>query len=220
MAQIKKEKTRNAILAAAYRLFMKHGYHRTTLRQIAKVAGVSLSNIYVYFNSKYQIVFELYDPWMKERIEQMTAEALAIADKRARLRHIILTLWREIPAAQNGFARNIMQALSTQVAGAGYDPKMIDWIERRLTTLISGCLPPDHRRLLRSRNVPHVLMMAFDGFVINQGLNPAAACTEEVADVLCAFLLGWRSVPARRKAAATAARRPSLVRPVALAHGR
>jgi AcrR family transcriptional regulator len=35
MAQIKKEKTRNAILAAAYRLFMKHGYHRTTLRQIA-----------------------------------------------------------------------------------------------------------------------------------------------------------------------------------------
>jgi hypothetical protein len=63
-------------------------------------------------------------------------------------------------------------------------------------------------------------MMAFDGFVINQGLNPAAACTEEVADVLCAFLLGWRSVPARRKAAATAPRRPSLVRPVALAHGR
>jgi AcrR family transcriptional regulator len=162
MAQIKKEKTRNAILAAAYRLFMKHGYHRTTLRQIAKVAGVSLSNIYVYFNSKYQIVFELYDPWMKERIEQMTAEALAIADKRARLRHIILTLWREILAAQNGFARNIMQALPA-VAGAGYDPKMIDWIERRLTTLISGCLLPDHRGSC-SCNVPHVLMMVSDGF--------------------------------------------------------
>ena len=190
MAQTKKDDRRAAILAAAYKLFTKHGYHRTTLRQIAKSAGVSLANVYIYFTSKYQIVFELYDPWMAARIEQLIQEAPAITDKRKRLRHVILTLWRDIPAAQNGFARNIMQALSTQSADDGYDPKMIAWIESQITTLIAECLPPTRRRLLEDGQIGHVMMMAFDGFVINQGLNPKAACTENVADSLCAFLLG------------------------------
>ena len=71
MAQTKKDDRRAAILAASYKLFTKHGYHRTTLRQIAKAAGVSLANVYIYFASKYQIVFELYDPWMAAQIEQL-----------------------------------------------------------------------------------------------------------------------------------------------------
>jgi len=194
MAQIKKDDRRAAILAASYQLFTRHGYHRTTLRQIAKAAGVSLANVYVYFTSKYQIVFELYDPWMATRIEALVSDAPAIADKRERLRHIVLTLWRDIPAAQNGFARNIMQALSTHSADDGYDPKMIAWIEAQITTLIADCLPPSRRRLLEDGRLGHVMMMAFDGFVINQGLNPKAACTEDVADVICAFLLGRPAV--------------------------
>jgi AcrR family transcriptional regulator len=194
MAQIKKEDRRTAILTASYKLFTKYGYHRTTLRQIAKAAGVSLANVYVYFTSKYQIVFELYDPWMAARIRQLVSEAPAITEKRKRLRYIILTLWRDIPAAQNGFARNIMQALSTQSADDGYDPKMIAWIEAQITALIADCLPPARRKLLQDGRIGHVMMMAFDGFVINQGLNPKAACTEDVADVLCAFLLGRPAV--------------------------
>jgi AcrR family transcriptional regulator len=190
MAQIKKDDRRAAILTASYKLFTEQGYHRTTLRQIAKAADVSLANVYIYFRSKYQIVFELYDPWMAARIEQLVSEARAIADKRKRLRHIILTLWRDIPAAQNGFARNIMQALSTQSADGDYDPKMIGWIEAQIATLVGECLPPGRKRLLQDGRMGHVMMMAFDGFVINQGLNPKAACTEDIADGLCAFLLG------------------------------
>jgi AcrR family transcriptional regulator len=190
MAQIKKDDRRAAILAASYKLFTKHGYHRTTLRQIAQTAGVSLANVYIYFPSKYKIVFDIYDPWMSARIEQLVAESLAIADKHKRLRHIVLTLWRDIPAAQNGFARNIMQALSTQSADDGYDPTMIAWIEKQITDLIAGCLPASRRRHLEDGRFGHVMMMAFDGFVINQGLNPQAACTERIADRLCAFLLG------------------------------
>jgi len=194
MAQIKKNDRRAAILTASYKLFTKHGYHRTTLRQIAKAAGVSLANVYIYFRSKYQIVFELYDPWMAARVEQLVSEAPSIAEKRKRLRHIILTLWRDIPAAQNGFARNIMQALSTQNSDDGYDPKMIAWIEAQITMLIADCLPPVRRRLLQDGRIGHVMMMAFDGFVINQGLNPKAACTEDIAEVLCTFLLGCPAV--------------------------
>ena len=95
MPQVKKQETRKAILDAAYALFRKQGYYQTTLRQIASRAHTSLANVYVYFNSKYQIVFELYDPWMAAKIEQLEHDAISIKDPRERLRHVLLTLWHE-----------------------------------------------------------------------------------------------------------------------------
>src|SRR5262249_49368478 len=139
--------TRKAILDAAYKLFRKQGYHQTTLRQIAQEADTSLANVYVYFPSKYQILFELYDPWMADKILQLEQDVVAIKNPRRRLRHVLFTLWREIPAANNGFARNVMQALST-ASNAGYDPKMVRWIESKLTRLILDCLPAGRRRIV------------------------------------------------------------------------
>lgn len=43
---------REAILAAALRLFLAQGYDRTTMREIAAEAGVSTGAIYVYFQTK------------------------------------------------------------------------------------------------------------------------------------------------------------------------
>ncbi len=190
MPQVKKKEMRKAILDAAYALFRKQGYYQTTLRQIAKRAHTSLANVYVYFESKYQIVFEIYDPWMTAKIVELEREAAAIRDPRARLRHVLSTFWGEIPAANNGFARNIMQALSIASTGKDYNPQMVRWIEAKITKLILGCLPANRRPLAANGSLAHVLVMAFDGFVINQGLNPAAACNELIIDVICLALLG------------------------------
>lgn len=53
--QSKGERTRQAILEAAYRLFVEQGYHATSMRQIARSAGVALGGIYNHFESKEQI---------------------------------------------------------------------------------------------------------------------------------------------------------------------
>ena len=190
MAQLKKAKLRKAILDAAYTLFRKQGYSQTTLRQIARGAGTSLANVYVYFTSKYEIVFTIYDPWMTAKITQLESKASEIRDPRARLRHIMFTLWRDIPAANHGFARNIMQALSTASDARKYDPQMVRWIEAKVTKLILGCLPPQRRTLATDGALAHVVVMALDGFFINQGLNPAAACGDDVVEMMCNFLLG------------------------------
>lgn len=47
---------REAILAAAQRLFVAHGYDRTTLREIAREAGLSTGAIYIYFQTKAAIL--------------------------------------------------------------------------------------------------------------------------------------------------------------------
>jgi AcrR family transcriptional regulator len=47
---------REAILDAAQRLFVAHGYDRTTLRAIAREAGLSTGAIYIYFQTKAEIL--------------------------------------------------------------------------------------------------------------------------------------------------------------------
>jgi AcrR family transcriptional regulator len=50
---------REAILDAAMRLFVAQGYDRTTMREIATEAGVSTGAIYVYFQTKAEMLQSL-----------------------------------------------------------------------------------------------------------------------------------------------------------------
>ena len=49
--QIKKDYTREQIVEIAKRVFLKKGYAKTSMRDIANGAGIGVSNIYNYFNS-------------------------------------------------------------------------------------------------------------------------------------------------------------------------
>jgi AcrR family transcriptional regulator len=52
--------TRAAIIEAALRLFRETGYEATTMRAIAREAGVSTGNAYYYFGSKEDLIREFY----------------------------------------------------------------------------------------------------------------------------------------------------------------
>ena len=51
----KGERTREAIMDAAYQLFLRNGYHGTSMRDIARAAGIALGGIYNHFNTKEEI---------------------------------------------------------------------------------------------------------------------------------------------------------------------
>lgn len=51
----KGERTRQAIIEAAYSLFVEQGFHATSIRQIAQKAEIALGGIYNHFESKEQI---------------------------------------------------------------------------------------------------------------------------------------------------------------------
>src|ERR1700756_3828411 len=54
------EQTRAAIIEAALRLFREVGYEASTMRAIAREAGVSTGNAYYYFGSKDELIQEFY----------------------------------------------------------------------------------------------------------------------------------------------------------------
>jgi len=196
LAQVKKEAVRAAIVKAAYRLFRRQGYVGTTLNDIAAAAGVSRANIYVYFRSKFVLLYALFEPWLQERLDLLERELQAVADPRARLRRILLALWREIPAESNGFANNLMQAVSTASADENYSPDLLRNVEYRVAAMIDRCLDPEVQRLVDSRALAQLTFMAFDGFAMQAHLKTGEACSDALIDGMCAVLAPARAVKA------------------------
>lgn len=99
----KSEQTRTLILETALRLFQERGFDKTTMRVIAKEAGVSVGNAYYYFASKEHLVQGFYD-----RIGAAHQAAVRpILDNESDLQKRlagVLTSWLDIAAPYHEFA--------------------------------------------------------------------------------------------------------------------
>jgi AcrR family transcriptional regulator len=78
------EQTRQVILDTALRLFQERGYAETTMRAIAKEAGVAVGNAYYYFDSKEHLIQGFYDRSQAEvraRADEILARETDFADR-------------------------------------------------------------------------------------------------------------------------------------------
>ena len=160
----------------------ERGYSDTTMSQIAAKAGVSVSNIYVYFASKLEIVYAIFDPWLRERLHRVEVEAEAIADPRRRLRHILITVWRDIPRDNNAFVSNVMQAVATATSEQGYNRDLLSWAEARVAQMMVPCMPGRSGAARDSAHLSHIIFMALDGFAMNERLGQTAATIDAIVD--------------------------------------
>ncbi len=70
------EQRRTQIVKAAVQLFIKQGFHKTTTRQIAGAAGVSIGSLYEYFASKEDVLY-LVCHSIHTEVEKGVTDALA-----------------------------------------------------------------------------------------------------------------------------------------------
>lgn len=190
MVQVKKQEIYNAILASAYTLFRDKGYVDTTVAEIGRAAGVSASNIYVYFSSKLEILYAICEPWLRDRITQLGGELDGLEEPEERLRLIFRTLWLDLPGENNGFANNLMQALSTAKPRDTYSRELLLWSENELTGLIRDALPPERAALVDGTYLAHIIFMAFDGFSINYKLKGPSERIDGIVELMVGLLLG------------------------------
>lgn len=171
MVQVKKTERRAAILESASGLFRKKGYLGCRMEEIAADAGTAVANIYVYFPSKLHLFYAVWTPIMQARMLRLAEDSRRISDPRERLRFIFLTLWRDMPREDNGFAKNLIEAIVTAPTEVEKPHDILKWCETRLNELIQECLPPRRRFLATDTLLSFLSWMAFDGFVINVGKN-------------------------------------------------
>jgi AcrR family transcriptional regulator len=190
MGQVKKPEVREAILRTALRLFSKKGYARTTLEEIARGAGVSTANVYVYFRSKLEILYAIYDPWMRARLGALEARLNELGTHREKIELLLVTLWRDLPAEKNGFVNNIMQAISSATPRDRYKPGLLKWMEEHLERMLRDALPPRRQKAFGRARLAHLLVMAFNGYIIYHHINPKAPLDGATVDAVCDMLLG------------------------------
>jgi AcrR family transcriptional regulator len=197
MAQVKKIEVRDRILAAATRLFAERSYALATINQIARAADTAPSNVYVYFRSKLEIVFAIYGPWLKEHLEALAQEVEALRTPEAKVLRVVQKLWRDIPADRNAFANNLIQAVSSATQEDCYDPALLRWTEQKIATILSRALPPARAAEIDCLRFAHILMMAFDGFAVNQSSNRTIDCDDRMIEEMTAAILGIRAAALR-----------------------
>ena len=81
----KRDTTRENILTSALKLFREKGFEQTTMRDIAKSAGLSLGASYYYFKTKEAIVMAYYDRVQAEHTALAIPAMQKAKDFRARL---------------------------------------------------------------------------------------------------------------------------------------
>lgn len=182
MARQKNEHVRKAIMDAADALFMEKGYIATTINSIARAAGTSQSNVYVYFASKIEIAFAVFDPWFRTKILELEAHVSAQKTPEASLRALIDGLLYGIAADRSGQTLTLVQALATAKPGDDYTPDLLLWTLSRIHNLI-GCTLPDSDQVEREA-LTHALMLSFDGIALRQNLRRGEIATSQSVDAL------------------------------------
>jgi AcrR family transcriptional regulator len=189
VVQVKRESVRNAIIDSARDLFAERGYHGTTLLDIAEVAGIGVSSLYSYFPSKIHLLYAVFDPWYREAFERLERRVAKETGGRARLRCLLLGIWRDIPTENIGLANSLMEALASADPSQKKPMPLLRWSEERLAILLKQAIAADPARPVNYDLLSNLFIMAYDGFVINRRLNDLRDI-EAMAEAMCDLILG------------------------------
>lgn len=80
----RKQKKVEQIYDASFQLFAKHGFQKTGVNEIARMANVSPATIYNYFGTKEQLYADMLTNWMdkqSERYERVLDSGLSFPEK-------------------------------------------------------------------------------------------------------------------------------------------
>ncbi|MBL8662630.1 MAG: TetR/AcrR family transcriptional regulator [Candidatus Odyssella sp.] len=188
MAQVLKPAVRRLIVEKAGAVFSSQGYHAATVSAIAARAGVAVGTVYTYFPSKLHLLYAVYSPWLMERLDELAARADAAKTPRAKIKAIVVGLWRDTPTQNPGLANSLMEALATADPAKGKVEPLLVKSEKRLAAILAKALPRSRRRFADAL-VGNLLLMAYDGYVINRRLGDLRDYAK-LADIVADLLLG------------------------------
>jgi len=104
----KKERKRESIMQASLQLFSLHGFHKTTIPDIAKKLGMSVGNLYNYFSSKdvlAQEIIKYTSEVLGAKIREVNETDLSAQEKIRRIVEVYFVMSKEKPEMIEYFLR-------------------------------------------------------------------------------------------------------------------
>jgi len=139
---------REQLLAVALDAFATHGFHQTSMNDVAEAAGITKPVLYQHFDSKRELYVAVIEEAGRRMIEAIAYQALADVDERERTRLGFSAFFRWVADDHDAF--RVLFA-----SGSRRDPEFNE-IVRSFTAQIADLIEPlitadidaDHRRTL------------------------------------------------------------------------
>jgi TetR/AcrR family transcriptional regulator, cholesterol catabolism regulator len=80
---------RETILETAALLFASQGYERTTIRDVARAAGISVAGLYYYVRGKDELLYRICERSFTMVLDSLTEKLAATSEPRGRVRVVI-----------------------------------------------------------------------------------------------------------------------------------
>lgn len=138
----KSRRRSEAILASAVAAFRKHGYHGTSMREIADAVERTKGSLYYYFENKAEILFEAHDRALDRMLAAL--ERVEASDARAeeQLRELVVEHVRAIVDGFHGTALALeLDALSPRARRRVIAKR--DRFEKGLRRILARCADAD-----------------------------------------------------------------------------
>jgi AcrR family transcriptional regulator len=181
--------TQKRILVAAAELFARHGYHKTTITDIAQAAQVTSGAIFHHFDSKEALLEAVVD-WLargitiySDHLRQAEVGSLEVAEG---VVEIMCEHFRRQPEATICLA-----ALATEFAGSGHP------MERRLKAVYEDFVDAfslaleNHPKVSDSGAAAVALMGAVQGIAVQGLLQAPERSIDELAKGFVSLLAEW-----------------------------
>lgn len=197
--------TRKQILDASLRLFSERGFARTTVRDIARAAGITDAAIYYHFQSKR----DLLEALVEERGIVSSLQELERTAADLPLQQNLLWMTRRAINIMDD-NRNFLRLIIMEGLGGGESAReqyhrLLDLWESALTAMLQryaekGELPGDATEAT-ARQIIYLILMAFQDTLLGRHV-PLAASTEERRQALADFVGGTleRLLPSLQRA--------------------
>jgi AcrR family transcriptional regulator len=163
--------TRQEILDAARELFAEHGYDRTTIRGVARTAGVDPALIHHYFGTKADLFtasVAIPFPVAQMLPDAIGAEPAVAGERVARL---FFTVWEE-PETRAALLGQLRQSLAT-----GEPPVIAGFISREVLGRVADVMEGADQALRAELVASHLLGVALLRYVVR--IEPIASADPE-----------------------------------------
>ncbi len=129
------------ILRAALTLFARHGYHNTTVSDIAGEAGVAAGTIYLYFEKKEELIVALFERFVGDYIRRSRPEVLSyttVSDRLGKLVECHLHFFESDPSVAAFFQIHLRE-INPEIR-KGIVPVLLEYFDLFDTILSEGKL--------------------------------------------------------------------------------
>ncbi|GAB4280263.1 MAG: fatty acid metabolism transcriptional regulator FadR [Candidatus Promineifilaceae bacterium] len=179
------------IIEAAVTAFSRLGFDRTRMDDIAQEAGVSKGTLYLYFNSKDEIITAVLDQFLNEEMADFAAHLADPGPVSEKLRGIILQMMADTEAMMSRYLSVWLEFYAVASREGLLRTKMQQFMQQFVTlfaALLQEGVDKGEFRPVVVHDVALVMMAQLEGFLLLWAVDPAAVnlmvATETAVDLM------------------------------------